>query len=294
MKKCKETRRQMSTPRASLCVLGQVVQAMGVLQELEQIQIPQKVVLYTPQQKLAALLAGMLAGASTVKETDTTVGTDPAVQLAFGLLACPDQSTLQETLDAATATNVAELRGVTERLFLRFSPAVGRLAAGQMVWVDIDLTPLPASARAEGSERGYMGRERSKRGRKLLRVRIAPEQEVVYEGVVPGKAASGLSLLQEGVTQMERVLGLSTEKQRALLVVRLDSGFGGEGSHRWLLERGYHLLGKMKSGRRARKLAGTVTEWRPTSSPGREVGVVAEPVDLGRPTRQHVLRRAGD
>jgi len=195
------------------------------------------------------------------------------VQIAFGLPACPDQSTLQDTLDAATPANVAELGGVVEGLFLRYSHGVRRLAAGQKVWVDIDLTPLPASAKAQGSERGYMGRERSKTGRKLLRVRISPEQEIVYQKVVTGKASNGLSLLQKAVTQMERVLGLTTEERRALIVVRLDSGFGGEESHRWLLGRGYHLLGKMKSSRRTRKLASTVKEWLPTSSPGREVGM---------------------
>jgi hypothetical protein len=290
MKNGKGNRRQFATPRASLCLLGQVVRDLGLPKALDQVQIPQKVLRYTPAQKLTALLAGMLAGASTVKETDTTVGTDPAVQRAFGLPAGPDQSTLQDTLDAATWENVAQLRQLAEEWFRCYSPAVARLAAGALVWVDIDLTPLPASRRAEGSARGYFGRERAKQGRKLLRVRTAPEQEVVYQRVVSGKAASGLALLQEAVTQMERVLGLDTPEQRALVVVRLDSGFGGEESHRWLLARGYHLLGKMKSGRRARKLAGTVTQWLPTSSPGREVGVVQEPVDLGRPTQQYAVR----
>lgn len=39
--------------------------------------------------------------------------------------------------------------------------------------LDIDLSPLPASSAAEGPERGYMGRCRSKAGRKLVRVRAA-------------------------------------------------------------------------------------------------------------------------
>jgi len=69
MKKSNKKRRQMSTPKASLCVLGQVTREMRVSQELERVKIPQKVLRYTPQQKLAALVAGMLAGASTVKET---------------------------------------------------------------------------------------------------------------------------------------------------------------------------------------------------------------------------------
>lgn len=290
MKESSRKRRQMATPRASLCVLGQVVGEMRVFRELEKVKVRQKVIRYTPQQKLACLTVGMLAGASTVKETSTTVGTDVAVQRAFGLPSCPDQSTLQDTLDAATMDNVKELRGVAEALFLQNSPAVARLKAGMRLAVDIDLSPLPAGAKAEGAERGYMGRERSKTGRKLLRVRTAPEQEVVYERVVPGNAASGLVLLQEAVTQMERVLGLDREEKRALVIVRLDSGFGGEETHRWLLGRGYQLLGKMKSGSRVRKLALGVSQWLPTSSVGRDVGVVPTPVDLGKPTRQYAVR----
>lgn len=290
MREDNRRRRQMASPRASLCVLGQVVGEMGVFKELEKVKVPQKVVRYTPQQKLTCLAAGMLAGASTVKETETTVGTDVAVQEAFGLPACPDQSTLQDTLDAATAESVQGLRGVTEALFLHYSPAVRRLEEGKSLTVDIDLTPLPASARAEGSERGYMGRERSRTGRKLLRVRTAPEQEVVYERVVSGKVASGLAVLQEAVTQMERLLGISTDEKRSLVVVRLDSGFGAEETHRWLLCRGYQLLGKMKSGARARKLAAGVSRWLPTTSHGRYVGAVSTPVDLGRATRQYVVR----
>lgn len=290
MKESSRKRRQIATPRASLCALGQVVREMGVLRELEKVNVQQKVVRYTPQQKLACLTVGMMAGASTVKETGTTVGTDVAVQKAFGLPGCPDQSTLQDTLDAVTMENVQELRGVAEVLFLKNSPAVARLQARVRLTVDIDLTPLPAGAKAEGSERGYMGRERSKRGRKLLRVRTAPDQEVVYERVVPGNMASGLALLEEAVTQMERVLGLDSEEKRALVTVRLDSGFGGEETHRWLLARGYQLLGKMKSGARVRKLAASVDEWLPTSSAGRDVGVVTAPVDLGKPTRQYAVR----
>jgi hypothetical protein len=197
---------------------------------------------------------------------------------------------LQDTLDAATQENVHQLREASEELFVRYSPMIRRLAVGQRVWVDIDLTPLPASAHAEGSERGYMGRERSKTGRKLLRVRTAPEQEIVYEKVVSGKAASGLESLQQAVREMERVLDLTTEEQRERVVIRLDSGFGGEATHRWILERGYQLLGKMKSAARVRKLCTTVSEWLPTSSPGRQVGEVSQPIDLGRPTHQYAVR----
>lgn len=290
MNKTSPQRHQFSTPRASLCVLGEVMKQTGVLQRLEQVKIRQKTVRYSPHQKLSCVLVGMLSGASTIKDTDITLGTDQAVQRVLGLDSCPDQSVLQDTLDAASQENVNQLREASEELFVRYSPTVRRLAVGQRVWVDVDLTPLPASAHAEGSERGYMGRERSKTGRKLLRVRTAPEQEVVYEKVVPGKAASGLELLQQAVTEMERVLNLATEEQRERVVIRLDSGFGGEATHRWVLERSYQLLGKMKSGSRVRKLCSAVSEWLPTSSPGRQVGEVNTPIDLGRPTHQYAVR----
>ena len=42
------------------------------------------------------------------------------------------------------------------------------------LWVDIDLTPLPIGAKAEGSERTWMGRNRSKTGRKTLRILPIP------------------------------------------------------------------------------------------------------------------------
>src|SRR5918996_5890151 len=65
MKQCKQKRRQLATPRASLCVLGQVVQEVGVFRDLAQVKIPQKMLRYTPQQKLTALLAGVVGGGRT-------------------------------------------------------------------------------------------------------------------------------------------------------------------------------------------------------------------------------------
>jgi hypothetical protein len=95
--------------------------------------------------------------------------------------------------------------------------------------LDVDLSPLPASRQAEGSERGYMGRSRSKTGRKLVRVRAAQSQETVWETVVPGRTAESLSVLQEALTQAEQRLGLAGEDEaaqtkRERVELRLDSG----------------------------------------------------------------------
>ncbi len=61
MSKTSAKRRQLATPRASLCVLGAVMQDIGVWQGFAQVHIRQKAVRYRLQQKLGCVLMGMLA-----------------------------------------------------------------------------------------------------------------------------------------------------------------------------------------------------------------------------------------
>jgi hypothetical protein len=161
--------------------------------------------------------------------------------------------------------------------------------------LDVDLSPLPASRHAEGSTRGYMGRCRSKTGRKLVRVLAAQYQETVWETVVPGRTAESLAVLQDALTQAERLLGLEGEDEpaqakRGRVEIRLDSGWGSEPIITWLLARGYQVTGKFKSTSRVRKLVRGITEWQPTSSPGREAALVPDPLLFSRPLAQYAVR----
>jgi hypothetical protein len=154
---------------------------------------------------------------------------------------------------------------------------------------------LPASRHAEGSTRGYMGRCRSKTGRKRVRVRAAVTQETVWETVVAGNTVETLAVVQEAVTEAEQLLGLAGEEEavqakRARTEIRLDGGWGTEAILTWLLERGYQVTGKFKSTSRVRKLVQGITEWLPTSSPGREVARVPTPVPFVRPLAQYAVR----
>jgi hypothetical protein len=140
-----------------------------------------------------------------------------------------------------------------------------------------------------------MGRCRSKTGRKLVRVRAADSQETVWETVVSGRTAESLSVLQEAITGAEKLLGLDAETEeaagkRARTEVRLDSGWGSEAMITWLLQRGYQVMGKFKSSGRVRKLTGGITTWQATSSPGREVAPVPEPVLFVRELSQYAVR----
>lgn len=151
----------------SLCILGRYLRQMGFFEPLEQrVQIQQKVLKYTPIQKVEMLFVGLLAGAKAVSHTATTVRVDPALMAAFGLPGCADQSVIAETLDAATEVNMAALRQALADIFQRHSHTCRHNFEQEVLVLDVDLSPLPASSKAEGSERGYMGRCRSKTGRK--------------------------------------------------------------------------------------------------------------------------------
>jgi hypothetical protein len=62
----------------------------------------------------------------------------------------------------------------------------------------MDLTPVPAGAKAEGSERTWLGRCRSKTGRKGLGVPARDYREILHEPVLGGKAAGGPALTAAG------------------------------------------------------------------------------------------------
>lgn len=284
------------SPHASLCLLGTHLRRVDFFAPLEaQVQIQQKVIKYTPVQKLEMFLVALLAGAKAVSHTGLTVRVDPALAAAFGLPGCAEQSVIAATLDATTETDVVALRAALAQTFQRYGQAPQHDFARDLLVLDVDLSPLPASARAEGSERGYMGRCRSKTGRKLVRVRAATSQETIWEEVIPGRIAESLPVLQTAIQAAEQLLGLAGEDEaaqakRARTEIRLDSGWGSEAMITWLLERGYQVTGKFKSNSRVRKLVRGVSAWQETSSPGREVAAVPEPVAFVRPLAQYAVR----
>jgi hypothetical protein len=203
-------RKWYDSAHASLCLLGTYLCQIGFFKPLEtHVKLRQKVLKYSPIQKLEMLFIGLLAGIKAVSQTATTVRVDPALFKAFGLPGCAEQSVIADTLDAATQEDVAALREALVELFGRYSQARRHDFTQGFFVLDVDLSPLPASAKAEGSERGYMGRSRSKTGRKLVRVRVANTQETVWETVVSGRTAESLPVLQETIQAAEHLLGLS-------------------------------------------------------------------------------------
>jgi hypothetical protein len=197
--------------------------------------------------------------------------------------------------DAAAEQDVTDLQVALDELFRAHSQSRQHDFTRDFLVLDVDLSPLPASKHAQGSERGYKGRSRSKTGRKLVRVRAADTQELVWETVITGRRVESLPVLQEAIAGMVSRLGLQgndadTLKQRGRTEIRLDSGWGSGPNIIWLLERGYQVTGKFKSARRVRKLVRGISTWLPTSSPGREVAEVPQRVAFVRPLAQYAVR----
>src|SRR5215831_3988746 len=279
----------LPSARASLCAVGEYLRRQAFFVPLYQhVQIPQKTLKHRPVEKLLDALVGMLCGAKTIAQSNVTVRVDPAVQRAFGRKGCADQSTIARTLQAGTPQTVQHLEGVSWYYLKRYGHTPRHRFRERLLWVDIDLTPLPAGAKAEGSERTWMGRCRSKTGRKVLRVTASDYREILHETLLRGKAAAG-PMLKAALRELEARLHW-TRARRAQIVLRLDGGFGTTATLNWLLSRGYQLVGKISNSSRVRTLRQQLGPWQPTSSPGRELATVLQPHRFGHTTRQWIIR----
>ena len=78
----------------------------------------------------------------------------------------------------------------------------------------------------------------------------------------PGNQTSEKSLF-ETIRQLEALLKLHDRHQRSRVLIRLDAGFGNDQNINWLLHRGYQVLSKHKSSRRASLIASQVDVWHP-------------------------------
>ncbi len=123
------------------------------------LQLPLKTVDHAPEAKLLDVVISILTGCRALAQVNTRLRPDLALARAWGRERFADQSTLMRTLDAFWPEHVAHLRQGSEALFRRESRVLRHDFAAQWLWLDIDLTPLPASKHAEGSTKGKLGKK---------------------------------------------------------------------------------------------------------------------------------------
>jgi hypothetical protein len=265
---------RQSTPHAGLVALGLKVRQLDLFGPIrEQVHIQQKTVRYTPIDKLYDAWIAILAGAHGLVEVNTRLRSDPALQAAFGRTACAEQSVIQATLDACDATTVTQMEQALTAIFRHQSQAYRHDYTQQSQIVDVDITGRPCGPKAAFATKGYFAKQRNRRGRQLGRVLATRYHELVVEHLLPGTDQL-CKALRPLVEATEQVLELDAGR-RARTLIRVDAGGGSVDDLNWLLGRGYQVLAKEYSGKRAHKRAATVTTWMDDPRvPGRQIGWV--------------------
>ena len=277
--------------QASLAALVAHIKARGIFDELRAgVHIAQKIVKDSPQDKVQDILLALLAGVQTLVQLNTVLRQDVALQRAAGRERCAEQSVAQQTLDAATPENVAELQQVLTTLVQRHGQVAHHAFRSQWLILDADRTGLPAGKRAEKSVKGFFSDPRKRRGRQQARVLASQYGEIILDALYPGNTLL-VSVLPELIQQAEQILGLKPSARRRT-IYRIDGGGGSINSVNTLLSQDYAVVTKDYSARRTSKLAKSVTEWVSDSAhPERQMGwVTEESRDYVRPVRRLAVR----
>ena len=283
---------QHYTPHATLAAIGLKIRSLKLFDTIKEcVLIKQKTIRHTPAEKLNDAFIAILAGAHGLCEINTRLRADESLQRAFGRSSCAEQSVVQQTLNACTAQNVVEMQQAVDLIFRRHSKASRHNYRRRWQLLDIDMTGMPCSKRAELSAKGYFSTKGIRYGRQLGRVIATHYQEVVTDRLYPGNVQLSKSLRQL-VALAEQTLDLN-EYRRSRTILRIDAGGGSLDEVNWLLARGYQLHGKDISAKRAEGWAYTVKQWfDDPQHPGRQVGW-AEPEttpDYVRPVKRLVIR----
>ena len=241
------------SPRASLVALGLKVVELDFLGPLRQyLTLPQKTVKYAPFDKLMTAFVAILAGASGLVEINKRVKADPALYHSFGLRGCAEQSVVQTTLSACTSANVEQMELATKQIYQRHSRGYRHHYAKEWQVLDGDITGLPCGPKAALATKGYFAKQRNRRGRQVGRVLATHYQEIVVERLFSGTVQLNRALPQL-VEESEEILELDKAK-RARTIWRLDGGGGSQADLCWLLKRGYQVIAKEYSAKRASQL----------------------------------------
>jgi Transposase DDE domain group 1 len=283
---------QHYTPHATLAAIGIKIHSLKLFDTIKKhVFIKQKTIRHTPIEKLNDAFIAILAGAHGLCEINTRLRSDESLQRAFGRSSCAEQSVVQQTLNACTARNVAEMQQAVGLIFRRHGRAFHHNYRKQWQLLDIDMTGMPCSKRAELSAKGYFSTKGIRYGRQLGRIVATHYQEIVTDRLYPGNVQLSKSLRQL-VALAEETLDLN-EFRRSRTILRIDAGGGSLDEVNWMLSRGYQLHGKDISARRAEGWAYTVKQWYDDPQhPGRQVGW-AEPEatpDYVLPVKRLVIR----
>jgi len=146
---------EQSTGCAPLAVLGYYWRQQGCFDPLERIQPPLKTVRHTPPAKLRDALVSILAGYESLSAGSHHVRADLALAKAWGREQFADYSGISRMLAALGPEEVLGLRQAVTSIYHRIGYAHRHTLDAELLWLDLDLSFLPAGHQAEGSQKGY-------------------------------------------------------------------------------------------------------------------------------------------
>jgi len=265
------------SPRAALAALGIRLQGLNLFGPVrDHVHIAQKTVTHTPVQQLYDAFIALLAGAHGLVEINKRLRADPGLQAAFGRQTCAEPSVVQETLDACTEANVAQMEPAMDTIYRRHSQGSRHNYGCSLQILDADMTGMPCGKKAAFASKGSFAKQRNRRGRQLGRVLATRYDEIVVDRLLSGTTQL-TTALRPLVEAAEQTLDVDEAKRHRTLW-RIDAGGGSVEEVNWLLSRGYHVHCKDYSGTRAQTLAASVTTWVDDPRvPERQVGWVTVP-----------------
>jgi hypothetical protein len=158
----------MLTKRATvrhvpLAALGYALRRAGLLQPLHEVALPIKTLQHTPGEKLIQALVLVLAGGRATYQSDLVLRPNLSLARAWGTRQFAQQATLADLLDTFNQTTISALRKAFDELLGRCAGTLRHDFRRGDLWLDGDLTGLPASRHAEGSTKGYFAGKKTAR-----------------------------------------------------------------------------------------------------------------------------------
>ncbi len=146
---------------APLVALGFYVREQDLLAPIfSRLRFHQPTHVVHPQDAMLDLWVSILAGCRSVSHINTKIRPDHVLAQAWGRPCFTEQSSVARVLDACQTDQVDQLRAGTAVVYRWIGQAPHHPWAASPLMIDVDLTGLPAGRHAEGSTKGYFGREK--------------------------------------------------------------------------------------------------------------------------------------
>jgi Transposase DDE domain group 1 len=271
-----------------LAVLGYCLTRTRFFAPLHEVRVCRKALQHQSYEKLLDIIVSILANCSSVRQIDLRIRPDLVLAEAWSRAQFAQQSTLADTLDAFTADSISQLRCASQTLFLQQAMTAHHNFEDALL-LDIELTGLPASRYAQGSEKGYFSQRKNSYGRQVARVSAPLYHETLLSLLYPG-SQSGLKTFKSTMRATHALLTL-TREQRRQTILRTDAGLGTDENINWALSHDYQVLMKGFNGKRAKAFASRIpaAAWHPVGV-GRAVAIVPNAPRYARRTQTLLLR----